>query len=186
MVPLTSLAVPIVLSAIIAFVTSFVFHMVLPFHRNDLRRLPQEDDVLNALRRFNIPPGDYGAPHAGSPEGMKKPEFIEKMKKGPVVLMTVSPGAAPSMGKSLALWFLYLIVVSVVAAYVTGRALGPGAHYRAVFRFAGCVAFTGYSLALLQNSIWYRRKWSTTLKSNIDSLIYGFLTGGMLGWLWPR
>jgi hypothetical protein len=28
-------------------------------------------------------------------------------------------------------------------------------------------------------------KWTTTLKSNIDSLIYGFLTGGVFGWLWP-
>jgi hypothetical protein len=35
-------------------------------------------------------------------------------------------------------------------------------------------------------SIWYRRAWSTTIKSTIDGLIYGALTAGVFGWLWPR
>jgi hypothetical protein len=34
-------------------------------------------------------------------------------------------------------------------------------------------------------SIWYQRAWSLTLKSTIDALIYGLLTGGIFGWLWP-
>lgn len=186
MVPVMSLVVPIVLASVIVFVVSAILHMVLPFHRNDLKAVPQEDAVLEALRRFNIPPGDYAVPCAGSPEAMKKPEFIAKMKKGPLVLMTVAPGQEPSMSTPLTLWFLNAVVVSIVAAYITGRALGPGAHYLEVFRFAGCVAFSGYSLALLQNSIWYRRNWGTTLLSMADGLLYGLLTAGVFGWLWPR
>jgi hypothetical protein len=54
-----------------------------------------------------------------------------------------------------------------------------------VFRFAGATAFVGYGLALWQHSIWYKLAWSTTLKSNVDSLIYALLTGGAFGWLWP-
>jgi hypothetical protein len=181
-----SLGIPILVSAVIVFVASSIIHMLLPFHRKDLLKLPKEDEVLDALRRFELPPGDYAAPHAGSPEGMKKPEFLEKMKKGPVVLMTVGPAGPPSMGASLVLWFLYSVVVSVFAAYIAGRALGPGAPYLAVFRFAGCSAFMGYSLALLQNSIWYRRNWGTTIRSMIDGLVYGLLTAGTFGWLWPR
>jgi hypothetical protein len=76
--------------------------------------------------------------------------------------------------------------VTVFAAYVAGRALGPDAHYLAVFRFAGTVAFVGYSLALWQQSIWFKRAWSTTIKSTIDGLLYGLLTAGTFGWLWPR
>jgi hypothetical protein len=186
MVLLMSLWIPILVSAVIVFVASSIIHMVLPFHRNDLLKLPKEDEVLEALRRFDLPPGDYVAPHAGSPEGMKKPEFIEKMNKGPVVIMTIARGGPPSMGASLSLWFLYSVVVSFFAAYIAARALGPGAHYLAVFRFAGCAAFMGYSLALLQNSIWYRRNWGTTLKSVLDGLVYGLLTAGTFGWLWPR
>ena len=66
------------------------------------------------------------------------------------------------------------------------RALGPGAHYLSVFRFAGTVAFAGYSLGLLQNSIWYKRNWGTTARGMIDGLVYGLLTAGVFGWLWPR
>jgi hypothetical protein len=87
---------------------------------------------------------------------------------------------------SLFLWFLYAVVVSVFAAYISGRALQPGAHYLAVFRFAGCTAFVGYSLALLQNSIWYKKNWGATLRSMFDGLVYGLLTAGTFGWLWPR
>ncbi len=186
MVPVMSLGVPIVVSAGIVFAASSVIHMVLPYHRNDLRKLPKEDEVMAALRRFNIPPGDYVVPHAGTPAAMKQPEFVEKMKKGPVLFMTLAPGGPPSMGKSLLLWFLYSVVVSVFAAYIAGRALAPGAHYLEVFRFAGCSAFMGYSLALPQNSIWYKRNWGMTLKSMFDGLVYGLLTAGTFGWLWPR
>ena len=90
------------------------------------------------------------------------------------------------MTKELILWFLYAIVVGVFAAYIAGRALQPGSHYLQVFRFAGCTAFIGYSLALAQQSIWSGRNWGTTIKSMIDGLLYGLLTAGTFGWLWPR
>ena len=186
MVPVTSLVVPILVSAVIVFLASSVIHMVLPIHRHDWRRLPAEDGVLDAIRRFNIPPGDYLAPHAGSPEAMKNPEFIERMNKGPLLILTLAPGGPPSIGKNLLLWFIYSIVISIIAAYIAGRALAPGAQYSEAFRFAGCTAFVGYALALPQNSIWYRRNWGSTIKSMVDGLIYGLLTGGAFGWLWPR
>jgi hypothetical protein len=90
------------------------------------------------------------------------------------------------MGSSLTLWFLYSILVSVIAAYIAGSALPRGASYLAVFRFAGCTAFTGYALALLQNSIWYKRNWGATSRQVFDGLIYALLTVGVFGWLWPR
>jgi hypothetical protein len=185
MVSVMSLWIPILLSSVIVFVASSIIHMMLPIHRNDLRKLPKEDEVMDALRGLNIPPGDYVVPHAGSMEGMKKPEFIDKLQKGPVGFMTIVPSGPYSMGKSLFLWFLYSILVSFFAAYITGRALPPGAHYLAVFRFAGASAFMGYSLALLQNSIWYKRNWGMTIRSMFDGLVYGLLTAGTFGWLWP-
>jgi hypothetical protein len=186
MVPVLSLMVPILLSAVIVFIASSIIHMVLPIHRSDIKRVPKEDELMDALRRLSIPPGDYMAPHAGSPEGMKKPEFIAKMNKGPIAIMTIAPGGPPALGKSLVLWFIYSVVVSIFAAYITGRALGPGAHYLDVFRFAGTTAFMGYALALPQFSIWWKRSWTTTVKSMIDGLVYGLLTAGTFGWLWPR
>ena len=186
MVPVMSLWMPILVSAALVFLVSFVLHMVLTYHKADHKTLPAEDDVMEALRRFNIPPGDYMVPCAGSASAMKSAEFQAKWAKGPHVLMTVMKPAPKSMGKELLLWFLYCVLVGVFAAYLTGRALAPGAEYRAAFRFAGTTAFVGYGLALIQSSIWYKRSWGTTGRALLDGLIYGLVTGGVFGWLWPN
>ena len=185
MVPIAALWIPILLSAVIVFVVSSIIHMMLPYHRTDFGRIPDEDKVMEGLRKFNVPPGDYLMPCAGSPREMGTPAFIEKMKKGPVACLTVMKSGPPSMIGNLVLWFVYCVVVGVFAAYIAGRAQPAGAHYLSVFRFAGCTAFVGYSLALWQNVIWYKRSWKATLKSTLDGLIYGLLTGGTFGWLWP-
>jgi hypothetical protein len=186
MVPLTALWAPIVLAAVLVFVVSSILHMVLPYHRSDWGRLPSEDEVMEALRRFKIPPGDYLMPCAGTPDTLRSPEFVDKMKRGPVALMTMMESGPPSMGKNLVWWFVYALVVSVFAAYVAGRTLAPGTDYLQVFRVAGTVAFASYSLALWQNTIWYKRSVASTAKSTFDGLIYGLMTAGAMGWLWPR
>jgi hypothetical protein len=186
MVPIASLWLPILLSAVIVFLASWIIHMFLPYHRSDFRKVPAEDDVMEALRKFNIPPGDYMIPSPGGPAGMRSPEFSAKMARGPVVVMTVVKSGPPSMGANLAQWFLYCLIVGGIAAYVAGRALKPGEPYLHAFRFAGCTAFVAYAVALWQDSIWYKRAWSTTIKNTFDGLVYGLLTGGVFGWLWPR
>jgi hypothetical protein len=80
---------------------------------------------------------------------------------------------------------VYCIVASIFAAYIAGRALSPGAPYLEVFRFAGTVAFVGYTLAVWQAAIWYKRTSSTVIKQTIDGLIYGCVTGGVFGAMWP-
>jgi hypothetical protein len=186
MVPVPSLLVPILLSAVIVFVVSSLIHMVLGYHAGDWKRLPKEDEVQAALRPFNLAPGDYMLPCPGSRAALKDPAHLDRMTKGPVVVMTVFPSGPPAMGTSLVLWFLYAVLVGVFAAYIAGRALGPGAHYLQVFRFVGTAAFMGYSFALLQNSIWYRRNWGATARSSFDGFVYALLTAGTFGWLWPR
>jgi len=185
MVPVMSLWLPTLLSAVVAFLLSSLIHMLLKYHQSDFDMVPKEDEVMDALRPFNIPPGNYAIPRAGSMEAMKSPEFIEKANKGPVGFMTVFPNGVPAMGASLIKWFIYCIVVSAFAAYVGGRALGPGAEYLSVFRFVGTTAFIGYSLALWQNTIWYKTKLSTTIKNTFDGLVYALFTAGVFGWLWP-
>src|SRR5258706_9237494 len=125
-------------------------------------------------------------PRCANHKEMRTPEFQEKIKQGPVMIVTVLPNKMIGMGRNLGLWFVYLIVVSVFAAYVAGRGLAHGTDYLTVFRFAGATAFIGYSAALWPMSIWYQRAWSSTIKATIDGLIYGLLTAGTFGWLWPR
>jgi hypothetical protein len=186
MVSILSLWLPILLAAVAVFIVSSLIHMVLGYHAADYKKVPAEDDVMAALRKFDIPPGDYLVPCAGSSKAWKDPAFREKFKAGPRAMMTVLPGGEMNMAPQLVQWFFYCVLVGITAAYIAGRALPPGAHYRAVFRFAGATAFFGYSLALWQTSIWYKKSWGTTFRSTIDGLIYGLLTGGFFGWLWPR
>jgi len=177
---------PILLSSVFVFLSSSIIHMVLPWHKSDYPKMPNEDKVMDTIRPLAIPPGDYLIPRPSNREEMKSPEFAEKMKKGPVMMFTVWPGGPMSMARNFILWFLYAVVIGVFAGYVAGRALPVGAPYLHVFRFAGVTAFLGYSAALWQMSIWYHRSWSATIKATVDGLIYAFLTAGVFGWLWPR
>jgi hypothetical protein len=35
------------------------------------------------------------------------------------------------------------------------------------------------------NAIWFGYRWSATAKDVVDGMIYGLLTAGVFGWLWP-
>ena len=186
MVPIAALWLPILVSAVVLFVASSLIHMLLGYHANDFKKLPDEGAAADALRKLNIPPGDYALPRPANMKDMNSPEFQEKVKKGPGALLTIWAGGSSSMVGSLVQWFFYSVVVGVFSAYVAGRALGEGAHYLAVFRFAGVTAFACYAIGGWQASIWFRRPWSTTLKNTFDGLVYALLTAGVFGWLWPR
>jgi hypothetical protein len=177
---------PILVSSVIVFVASSLIHMVLPWHGNDYPKMPNEEKAMDALRPLAIPPGDYMVPRPSSRKDLRSPEFLEKVNKGPVMVLTVMPNGMMSMARNLTLWFLYLAVVSLFSAYVAGRALPAGAPFLHVFRFAGTAAFLGYTMALWQMSIWYRRAWSLTIKATVDGLIYALLTAATFGWLWPH
>jgi hypothetical protein len=186
MTVLNTLWLPILLSSVLVFVASFIIHMALPWHKGDYAKLPDEEKAMNSLRPFAPPPGDYMVPRCSSMDEMKSPEFAEKLNRGPVMILTVMPNGPVPMGRNLTLWFLYLVVVSFFAAYVTCHAIPSWAGHARVIRFTGVTSFLGYSAALWQMSIWYRRSWSTTIKSTVDGFIYAALTAVTFGWLWPR
>src|SRR5207245_6802439 len=185
MVPLTALWLPILLSAIIVFVASFIMHMLLPYHRSDYQKLPDEDKLLAALRAAGLKRGLYVFPFCAHKE-MKSPAMIEKYKQGPVGMLTVLSSGPPAMPKFLGMWFGYCLIVGFFVAYLTGRTVTPGAPYPAVFRVAGTAAFLAFGLGPLVNSIWKGQSWSMTLKEAFDGLVYSLLTAGTVGWLWPR
>jgi hypothetical protein len=117
---------------------------------------------------------------------MKSPEVVEKFKRGPVGLLTVFPSGPPALPKFLGLWFVNCLVVGIFVAYLTGRTRMPGTNYLEVFRVAGTVAFMGYGVGQIQDSIWKGQTWSVTFKHIFDGLIFALLTAGTFGWLWPR
>jgi hypothetical protein len=186
MTSMSALWLPILLSSVLVFFVSSIIHMASPWHKSDYPKLANENQVMDALRPLVTGPGDYMVPRPSSMAEMKSAEFIAKVERGPRVIMTVTPGGPSTMTRELVLWFVYLIVVNVLTAYVAAHALLPGAPFRAVIRFAGLVSFIAYASALWQLSIWYRRSWGITFKATFDSLIYGVLTALTFAYLWPH
>jgi hypothetical protein len=186
MVPISSLWLPILAAAVLVFIVSSILHMVLKYHQSDFRPLPKEGETLAALRSAGLTPGLYQFPYCSSPKEMGNEEVVAKFEQGPVGLLTVMPSGPMAMGKYLTSWFLYSILVSVFAAYLSGRTLAAGTDYLTVFRVAGTAAFMAYGLSCLVDSIWKGIPWSSTLKNVFDGLVYALVTGGAFGWLWPQ
>ena len=162
MVYLTSLWLPILLSAVAVFIGSSIVHMVLGYHKSDYSAMPGEDNVRAALRNESVPPGHYFVPHCVDPKEMATPEVKQKFEEGSVALVTVLPNGVPSMGKPLVSWFIYCLVIATLVAYLTGRTVGAGAEYLMVFRVAGTAAFLGFAGASASDSIWKALPWKSS------------------------
>ncbi len=185
MVSLIDLWMPIVLSAVFVFIASSIIHMVLKLHNSDYHQLPGEDAIAAAMREAGVTPGYYSTPYFADMKDMGTPEGMKKLEDGPVGFVTVMPNGPPAMGKFLGLWFVFCLVISVFAAYMASRTVGPDAEYLSVFRFASTTAFLGYAAGEAIASIWKGQPWGMTIKHIFDGLVYALLTGGVFGWLWP-
>lgn len=185
MVATLDLWLPILLCGVFVFVASAINHMVLPTHKGDYRGLPGEDAIRAVFNEQGVGAGDYMMPHANSFKEASTPEMQAKIKEGPIANMTVRPAGSWNMGPALGQWFLYSLLISVFAGYIATLSCAPGAHYGDVFRVTATVAILGYSTAYIPTSIWKGLSWTTTLKFAVDGVVYGLLTGGAFGWLWP-
>lgn len=185
MVSIASLWLPILLSAVAVFIASSIIHMLLPYHRNNMAQVPNEDKFRDSHRELEILPGEYMFPHACSAKDMETEEYNKKLSEGPVGILVQLPNEPWPMGKSLIQWFIYSLLMGVFAGYIAVNSLQVGANYLEVMQMAGAAAFGGYALGHFQNSIWWFRAWSTTFKFIFDGLVYALLTGGVFGWLWP-
>ena len=185
---MTSLAVlwlPTLLSAVFVFVVSAIIHMVLPIHRGDYAKIPDEETARKALREARIPPGQYMFPNADSMKDCATPEMQAKFAEGPVGVLIMHANGMPAMGRSLLQWFLFCVLVGVFVAYLTGLALAPGATDGAVFRISTTVALLGYAFTTFHDSIWKGVPWRITARFVFDGLIYALVTAGTFAWLWP-
>lgn len=182
---LAELWLPILVAAVLIFVVSSLIHMVLGFHNNDVKKLPDEDALLSALRDHGVGPGAYVFPCPDDMGDMGSEAMQAKYKQGPVGFMTVLPNGAPMSPGHLAAWFGYTVLVGVFVAYLGSLAVAADANYLAVFRITGTIAVLAYAVSELPASIWQGRSVGSTLKFMVDGVVYGLLTAGSFAWLWP-
>ena len=186
MVSLGALWLPVLLSAVLVFVTSSIIHMVLRYHRSDYTPLPNEDAVRDAIRKGNPAPAQYIVPYCADPKDMAAPDMQRKFVEGPVAVINLKRPGAPGMGTNLIQWFIFSLVVSFFVAYIASHAVPAGTDYLGVFRIVGAVAFLAYAAGQLPAAIWMGKPWGVAWKEVFDGLVYGLVTAGAFGWLWPR
>ena len=183
---LGALWLPVVLSAVLVFVLSSIIHMVLKYHNRDYRKLPNEDAVRAALRAGNPEPRQYVIPYCAEMKEMESPEMRQKFIDGPVGVLNLRRPGPPTMGPMLLQWFVYTLVVSLFVGYVAAHAIPVGASYLDVFRIVGAVGFLAYAAGQVPAAIWMGKPWAVAGKEVFDGLLYGLVTAGTFGWLWPR
>ena len=183
---LSVLWLPIVLSAVLVFILSAIIHMVLKYHNSDYSRLPNEDAVRAAIRSGDPAPRQYVIPYAAEMKEMESPEMRQKYMEGPIAVLNLKRPGPFTMGPALTQWFLFTLMVSLFVAYVAAHSIPPGAQYLHVFRIVGAVGFLAYATGQLPAAIWMGKPWSVAAKEVFDGLLYGLVTAGTFGWLWPR
>lgn len=181
MVDLSALWLPILLITALMFFAGFLSWMVLPHHKPDWQRLPDEDEFLNSVGRMNIPAGNYMFPHAADSAAMQSEEHKRKLETGPVGTLQVWQ-VAGSMGKQLGLQFAFLLVTNTILAYLATLGLETGDDFMRVFRFVSTAGLLSYTAGTVPGSIWFRLRLPGYL---IDGVIHALIAGTIFGWLWP-
>ncbi|MBL8990970.1 MAG: hypothetical protein JNJ48_05250 [Phycisphaerae bacterium] len=187
MVELTSLWMPILVSAVLVFFASSIIWMALPIHKKDYLPLgAAEGPVIEALRAAGLAgrSAQYMLP-ACDPHALKDPSAMERFKQGPWGVISIS-SKAPNMGSMLGLWMVNLVLVSLFVGYLASHACKPGEAYLSVFRIAGTAAFLAHGGNAMCDSIWRGRPWSHLPGALFDAVVYALLTAGAFAWLWPK
>lgn len=183
---LLSLWLPILLSAVVVFIISSLIHMVIRWHAGDYNGLANEDAVRAAIRAGNPAPGRYVVPFCKEMKDMGSEAMLQKYREGPVAHFTVGRAGVPVLGKFLGLWFLWSLIVSVVAAFITVRIFGlDPVHAHRAAKLVGVITFVAHGFGSVQESIWSMRPWPATAKYLLDGALYGIGAGFVFFWLWP-
>ena len=178
---LTNLWLPILLCGIVLFFASFVAWTMMPHRRAEWKKLPAENDFINALRGLNPPPGRYSFPNANDPETRNSPELKEAWERGPCGTLIV--WGRNSMGQNMLWTVVFFIVASACIAYLSWFGLaGKDWTFVNVFRMTGTAGALTYSCAGIPNAIWFKRSVPNDI---IDGVVYGIITGLIFAFLWP-
>lgn len=186
MLSLASLWLPILLAAVAVFFTSSLVHMVFKWHNADYRRLANEDEVREAIRKGNPTPGQYVLPHCLDGKDLQKPEVQQKFIEGPVGFLLLRPTGTPKMGPHLLTWFLLALAVSAITACLACCVIGAGASKPLVFHFFALSTFLAYATGAVSDGIWKANPWAAVAKDLLDALLYAAVSGAVFAALWPH
>jgi hypothetical protein len=180
---LLQLWLPIIVSAVVVFVASFLVWVVLPHHKRDVKALPDEKALTDHLQQLNLAPGVYLWPNCAGADP-KSEEFKGRCEAGPWGSLNIR-GSKPKFELNLVLVFVFYLVVSVFVGYITMHARPAGSAFSPVFQVAGATAILGYCAGSIPGAIFFGKPGRFVVTELIDNLAYGLLTGIVFAWLWP-
>jgi len=179
-----AVCVPLIVAAVLVFITSSLIHMVFKWHQSDYAELGNEDEVRAALRK--AAPGQYVIPFCKDMKDAGAPQMQAKFAEGPVGMLLLRPSGLPKIGKNLAQWFALNLLVAATAACVAASSLGAGANAHRVFHVTALVSFIAYAAGSISDAIWKGLPWKSVFKDVLDALIFGLVSGAAFAWLWPQ
>lgn len=183
MVALSSLWLPILISAVLVFIASTFFWMAPFWHRKDYDQAGDDTALVSALSVMRS--GMYMVPSMNWEKAT--PEERAACMKGPTALVLLrNPGSTFSFPGAMGSYFLYCLLMSTLIGYLASISLPAGAHYMQVFRVVSTAGVLAFSFGMIPDSIWYGRPWRASIKGIIDGVIIGLLMAGVFGWLWPN
>ncbi len=175
-----SLTLPIVLSAVALFFASFLSWMVLKLHEKDWSKLKNEDELMEALKKCEIPEGSYMFPCAGSQAEMQSEAFQQRYAAGPRGILTILPRT--NFGQNLALNFTFFLAASFGLGLLASMAFQRGAADVSVFAFVFVAAYMTFLTAMVPQAIWFRAR---IVGHVIESAAYAAVTAVVFTLLWP-
>lgn len=81
--------------------------------------------------------------------------------------------------------FLVYATISVLVAYVTGKAHGAGAGFGTILPVATAAAILGYCVGSLPGAIFMAKPARFVMTDSAEALVYAVLTGIIFSAIWP-
>jgi hypothetical protein len=184
---LSHLWLPILVSAAAVWFASALAWMAVGHHKEDSLPLPNEQEVIDTVKRWNLSPGEYMFPDFRRCKGMSKEEkktMYENMQKNPMGLFRV--WGKISMGGNMLWTFVVFLLASAMIGYLGWAAL-PHARdsFGHIFQVLGTAGILAYCFASFPNDIWFQRSKRAMAMCAIDGVVFGLITGAIFAWLWP-
>jgi hypothetical protein len=172
---------PILVAGLAVHVASFVAWTILPHHKAEWGRIPDPERFDEALKKLDLPPGNYTFPYAQSMDEMKQQAYLQRFVAGPTGTLSLWEGD-PKMGRNIACTLGFFLAASFCLGYLATLAVVPGADFLTVFRFVTTAGILTFCAAGIPNAIWFRWKIAWSL---VDGLVFAMITGLIFALLWP-
>lgn len=179
-----ALWLPILITTAVLFFASFLAWAILPHHKPDWNKLPDEDAFFAHLKQANITPGrQYLFPLVDAKD-MKDPAMVQRYNDGPWGILNLWP-AKPQMGRNMVLTVLFFLIVTAAIAYLASLALPRGTDSARVFQFVAIAALLAHAAGGVCKEIWFSIPLRAKLTDLADAIAYALITALIFALLWP-